>query len=151
MSSSSVTTAIKKQHVPKLGYQQVVPFGAYWMWQDYFNHPSFTSAKIFRYHLWNFWPGFHSCNFPNFSGLYQLVQAGTSWYKLRKVFCRFADASTWYSHNEQANGSKMNVLLCGSMQMCSRGSKVKHWRMVMISTSFPLENCLELVMLNNVY
>jgi len=79
-SSSSVTmTAIKKQHVPTLGYQQVLlgPFGAYWMWQDYFNHPSFTSARIFRYHVWNFRPGFHSCNFPNFLGLYQLVQAGT--------------------------------------------------------------------------
>ena len=28
--------------------------------------------------MWIFQPGFHSCNFPNFSGLYQLVQAGTS-------------------------------------------------------------------------
>jgi len=31
---------------------------------------------------------FTLCDFPNISGLYQLVQVG---YKLRKVFCRFAD------------------------------------------------------------
>ena len=47
------------------------------MRQDYFNHP----CEIFDL-------AFTLCDFPNISGLYQLVQVG---YKLRKVFCRFAD------------------------------------------------------------
>ena len=44
-------------------------------------------------HLQKFRPGFFTFYFPSFQLLYKLVQACTSLYKSRKVFCGFPDVS----------------------------------------------------------
>jgi hypothetical protein len=80
LSSSVMMTAIKKQHVPKLGYQQVhiecnkitlitLPS----LWQEF----SDITCEIFNL-------TFTLAAFPTF-------WTCTSWYKLQNVFCRFAD------------------------------------------------------------
>jgi hypothetical protein len=83
LSLSMTTMAIKNNLYPNWGI-----INCYMCISEYTEYDKITLItllslwpRIFGYHLSNFWPGFHSCNFHNFSHLY----------KFWKVFCRFPD------------------------------------------------------------